>query len=102
MEKNQMENYFLGWGTLVLINTALANIDGRSPLAYFVGSLFFGPILTLVLGVTKYDPEKGTSFVSLSLGRSGVAAPVTRLPNWLIVTAIIGFGVLFWAILTGK
>ena len=52
-----MENYFLGWGTLVLINTALANIDGRSPLAYFVGSLFFGPILTLVLGVTKYDPE---------------------------------------------
>ena len=47
-----MENYVLGWGTLVLINTAIANVDGRSPFEYFIGFLFLGPIITLVLGTT--------------------------------------------------
>ena len=32
--------YVLGWGSLALINAALANIDGRGPLKYFLGSWF--------------------------------------------------------------
>ena len=47
--------YVLGWGSLALINAALANIDGRSPLKYFLGSLFVGPIITLILAVTRAD-----------------------------------------------
>ncbi len=53
-----MDQYILGWGTLALINGALANIDGRSPLAYLIGSLFFGPILTFALAVTKYSQDE--------------------------------------------
>jgi hypothetical protein len=97
-----MENYFLGWGTLALINTAIANVDGRSPFEYFVGSLFFGPVITLMLGITKHDPDKGISFVNLSYGRSGRAAPVTHLPNWLIIIVLLGFGILFWFMFFGK
>jgi hypothetical protein len=97
-----MEDYVLGWGTLVLINTAIANVDGRSPFDYFIGSLLFGPIITLMLGITQYDPDKGTTFVSLGYGRSGRTAPVTRLPNWLIIVILIGFAFIFWSIFFGK
>jgi hypothetical protein len=41
--------YFLGWGTLTLINAALARSLGRSGLGWFLGSLFIGPIATLLL-----------------------------------------------------
>lgn len=87
-----MEEYVLGWGTLAVINAALANIDNRSPLAYLVGSIFLGPILTVALAVTKYDPDKGTTFIDLYHGRTYKPSPVTKLPNWLV--AIIFFGCL--------
>lgn len=45
--------YFVSWGGLALINAALANIDGRSPLKYFLGSLFIGPFVTLLLATTR-------------------------------------------------
>lgn len=86
-----MENYAVGWGTLVLINTALANVDGRSPLLYFIGSLFFGPLITFILAVTKFDPEKGSVFVDLISGQNAVAKPVRRLPNWVAVAFLLGF-----------
>ncbi len=89
------EQYILGWGTLALINGALANIGGRSPLAYLVGSLLFGPLLTFFLATTKFDPEKGTTFVNLVHGVSGRPAPSTKLPNWLVAIIFIGFVTLF-------
>ena len=48
----------LGWGSLALINAAIANVDGRSPLKYFIGSWFLGPIVTLVLAGTRAENEK--------------------------------------------
>lgn len=48
-----METYFIGWGGLALINAALANMDGRGPLKYFLGSLLIGPFITLILATTK-------------------------------------------------
>ena len=45
--------YFVSWGGLALINAALANIDGRSPLKYFLGSLVLGPLITLLLATTR-------------------------------------------------
>lgn len=98
---NFMEEYILGWGTLALINSALANIDNRSPLAYFLGSLLFGPILTIALAVTKYDPEKGTEFIDLIYGRSKKPSPVTKLPNWLVAIIFFGFLAFFAVAMVG-
>jgi hypothetical protein len=52
-----MDAYFVGWGTLALINAALANSGRRSPLKYFLGSLLLGPIITLLLAATIEQPD---------------------------------------------
>lgn len=45
-----MENeYFVGWGTLALINAALAQGKNRTGLNWFLLSLIFGPVATLIL-----------------------------------------------------
>lgn len=62
-------DYALGWGTLALLNAAIANVDGRSPLAYFVGSMFFGPVITLILAVTWEPAGHGLKQVDLLYGR---------------------------------
>lgn len=64
-----MSFYFVGWGGLALINAALANIDGRGPLKYFLGSLFFGPLVTLVLAVTREAGTGNLQQVDLLKGR---------------------------------
>ncbi|GLQ97742.1 hypothetical protein GCM10007863_21620 [Dyella mobilis] len=43
--------WFVGWGTLALINAGLAQGKNRSGLLWFVLSLLFGPLATLVLVV---------------------------------------------------
>jgi len=47
-----MENaqpYFVGWGTLALINAGLAQGKSRSGLAWFLLSLLLGPLATFIL-----------------------------------------------------
>jgi hypothetical protein len=41
--------WFVGWGTLALINAGLAQGKNRSGLWWFLLSLLFGPFATLVL-----------------------------------------------------
>jgi hypothetical protein len=41
--------YFVGWGTLTLINAGLAQGKNRSGLLWFALSVLFGPFATLVL-----------------------------------------------------
>ena len=41
--------WFAGWGTLALINAGLAQAKNRSGLLWFLLSLPFGPLATLVL-----------------------------------------------------
>ena len=43
--------YFVGWGTLSLINAGLAQGKRRSGLIWFLLSLFLGPIATFLLVV---------------------------------------------------
>lgn len=43
--------YFVGWGTLALINAGLAQGKHRSGLGWFLLSLLFGPLATLALVV---------------------------------------------------
>ena len=41
--------YFVGWGTLALINAGLAQGKKKSGLLWFLLSLLFGPIATLLI-----------------------------------------------------
>lgn len=43
--------YFVGWGTLTLINAGLAQGKGRSGLAWWFVSLFIGPVATFLIVV---------------------------------------------------
>ena len=43
--------YFMGWGTLSLVNAGLAQGKGRSGLGWWVASLFIGPLATLLIVV---------------------------------------------------
>ena len=48
---NLASNFYVGWGTLMLINAAIARSMGRSGLAWFFGSVLIGPFATLLLAV---------------------------------------------------
>ena len=43
--------YFVGWGTLTLINAGLAQGKGRSGLGWWFLSLFIGPVATFLIVV---------------------------------------------------
>ena len=49
-------SYVVGWGTLALINTGLAQSKGRGRMAWFLASILLGPIATFIIVVTD-DPE---------------------------------------------
>ena len=48
--------YAVGWFTLALINAGLAQGKGRSGLAWWLVSLFLGPLATLL--IVLLDPVK--------------------------------------------
>ena len=43
------QEYFVGLGTLALINAGLAQSKNRSGFGWFLGSLLLGPIATFIL-----------------------------------------------------
>ncbi|HEY1090833.1 MAG TPA: hypothetical protein VGE47_07070 [Burkholderiaceae bacterium] len=49
MDIGNSNEFFVGWGTLALINAGLAQTKNRSALVWFVASLLIGPIATLVI-----------------------------------------------------
>jgi len=50
--------FYVGWGTLALINAGLAQSKNRSGLAWFLVSLLLGPVATLlVVAVDKAPPK---------------------------------------------
>ncbi len=67
-----MTEYVVGLGGLAIINAALANLDHRSPLKYFLVSLLLGPIITIILAVTREDKNNSLRQVDLWQGRSEV------------------------------
>ncbi len=51
--------FFVGWGTLALINAGLAQAKNRSGLAWWAVSLFLGPIATfLIVVLQRVPPER--------------------------------------------
>ena len=60
-ERNAMHDeaqFFVGWGTLSLINAGLAQAKGRSGLLWWLLSLILGPIATFLIVVR---PQGGSS-----------------------------------------
>ena len=53
-----MDDYYVGWGTLTLINANLWQLKGRSGLNWFLLSLLLGPIATLILCFQDRVPAK--------------------------------------------
>lgn len=52
-----IQDYYVGWGTLALINAGLAQSKNRSRLNWFLLSLLIGPLATLFIVVwDKLDP----------------------------------------------
>jgi hypothetical protein len=49
--------WYAGWGTLALVNAGLAQGKNRSGLAWFLASLFVGPIATLLIVVLDPAPR---------------------------------------------
>lgn len=49
-------DFFVGWGTLSLINAGLAQSKGRSGLLWWLASLFFGPVATFLIVIL--DPVR--------------------------------------------
>ena len=45
--------YYVGWGTLSLVNAGLAQAKGRSGLAWWLISLLVGPLATLLIVVLE-------------------------------------------------
>ena len=43
--------FFVGWGTLSLINAGLAQSKGRSGFLWWLLSVFFGPLATFLVVV---------------------------------------------------
>lgn len=49
--------FFVGWGTLSLINAGLAQSKNRSGLAWWLVSLLIGPIATFIIVLLDRVPE---------------------------------------------
>jgi hypothetical protein len=49
-------DYAIGWGTLALINAGLAQGKRRSGLAWFLVSLFIGPVATFLIVILDAVP----------------------------------------------
>ncbi|GAA0291574.1 hypothetical protein GGQ92_002502 [Gracilibacillus halotolerans] len=54
-----MENsFYVGWGTLAMINAGIAQGKNRTGLNWFLLSLVLGPFATLILLFVQKRPEK--------------------------------------------
>jgi hypothetical protein len=47
----QASYYYVGWGTLALLNAGIAQAKNRSGLFWFIISVFFGPLATFLVVV---------------------------------------------------
>ena len=53
-------SYAVGWGVLALINAGLAQSKNRSGFAWWLVSLFIGPLATLIIVLIDPVPKQPT------------------------------------------
>ena len=51
-------DFFVGWGTLSLINAGLAQAKGRSGFIWWLASLLLGPVATFLIVVLDKVPRR--------------------------------------------
>lgn len=51
-------HFYVGWGTLSLINAGLAQAKGRDGGGWWLASLFLGPLATLAIVLTRPIPRE--------------------------------------------
>ena len=66
---HQANSFYLGWGTLCLINAVLAQGKNRSGLNWFIISIFIGPIATFLLAIMQKFPSKQSVISSNKIER---------------------------------
>ncbi len=49
---HEHSEFFVGWGTLSLINAGLAQSKNRSGLLWWIASLFLGPVATFLIVIS--------------------------------------------------
>ena len=54
---NENREFFVGWGTLSLINAGLAQSKGRSGLLWWLTSIVLGPIATFLIVILPREPQ---------------------------------------------
>ena len=54
---HEQAQFFVGWGTLSLINAGLAQAKGRSGLVWWLFSLVLGPVATFLIVVLPEVPS---------------------------------------------
>jgi hypothetical protein len=55
---NEHTDFFVGWGSLSLINAGLAQSKGRSGLLWWLASLLLWPIATFLIVVLEKVPQE--------------------------------------------
>jgi hypothetical protein len=79
-----MQNFTVGWGTLALINAAIAQFKNRSGSNWLVISLFLGPIATaLLVLLPKYEPTPE------SLEKEKKAEKTLKVVNIVLVVLVV-------------
>ena len=56
-----MEDYYVGWGVLSLLNAGIAQGKNRSGFNWWLVSIFLGPIATFLVVIFEKLPEKKRS-----------------------------------------
>ncbi len=80
---NDQAQFFVGWGTLSLINAGLAQSKNRSGLLWWIASLFFGPLATPLLGkldgIANHVNEDLTELINIGRDELG---NITSKDSW--------------------
>ncbi|MAV90057.1 MAG: hypothetical protein CL676_01460 [Bdellovibrionaceae bacterium] len=81
-----MENdYYVGWLSLALINSALAKAMGRDSGSWFLISIFLGPFATFFLIVTDSNgKDEVTSFSIKRIGKFFLGVAIFFVALFLI------------------
>lgn len=53
---DQSAEFYVGWGTLSLINAGLAQAKGRRGLLWWLVSLLLGPVATFLIVISPKEP----------------------------------------------
>ena len=56
-----MDDYYVGWGVLSLLNAGIAQGKNRSGFNWWLVSIFLGPIATFLVVIFEKLPEKKRS-----------------------------------------